>query len=682
LVRQVCTSALCLLLVVCAAQAQDSSARRGAIEFGVVGELGLAGTQNGSFAIYPGFAGCGIFDGAAVTRGAAGVIARTPRLLGDNWGLTAIGLLDRSRASYAARPLDAQRIVDEASGTIVELDREFRFDATATSVRLELGVTWRPADALHLSLGPSLGLLLNYEERQSDNILGPDNRSFSDGETTHQMPHGFGDDAATVLLGGTFRATYTIPFQTRLTLLPGVVIGGDILGAERVRGWRSLHGGVMLGLLYNVAPAPDVVDTVPLPDTLPRDTVSPLPSPPTATLLFTGVDDADHPSTEAMVVVSTVVRRRFTPLLPLLYFDSAAAVPAERYTRISPDSARRFSILPLVRLGPFDLSHHILDLVGWRWNERGRPAKVILYGAAAEDEPSALGRARARWVGDYLVNVWRIPRRLVEVRSEPGPFPLSTQANGDGRAENRRVVIASDDPDLLGPLEVTQTVRDFNPPRIRLEPRIEAAAGVRNWMIVLRQRNVELARFALRDSSNASRTWRLLDGSIDSALNVLQAELVAEDSLGRTVRATAELALRTLRDTGVVESRRELRGQRERMEWGLVGFGFREAEGTERHVAELTDLSTLAGDTVLLDAAGTTDRVGDEESNRLLSQRRAEWAVARLRTLLAMRGVEVLEGSVRGLGVDATRFPNEYPEGRVLSRGVTVGIEQERRKEK
>lgn len=675
--------ALLLLCSVPALRGQDSShaALERRIELGLVGEVG-AGVQGGSFSIYPGFPGCGLFerDGLNVVQRGLGGTLRLPQIIADNLGLAAIAQLEWSDVDYSARPLDAQRIIDDATGTIVQLDREFRFETSTTMARLELGLLWQPVDHLSLSVGPSLGLLLNSAARQTDNILGPADRSFADGERQRAMPRGFDPVRGRFGLGGTLRATWRIPlppgFSERLSLLPGLVLGGDILGTEQTFGWRSLHLGAMLGLVYNLTPGPDRVDTLPPPDTVRRDTVV-LPAGPVASLLFTGVDDNDRSSADAVVMVTTVVRRRFTPMLPLVYFDSGASTPAARYTRIDADSARRFSILPLARVGPFVLSHHILNLVGWRWRERGRPAKVILYGAASEGESPSLARARARYVADYLTGVWRIPKRLVEVRTEAGPIPLSTQMNDDGRAENRRVLVASDDPDLLGPLEVEQSVRDFNPPRIRLEPKIEAAAGLRDWTIVLRQRNVELARFALRDSSTGSRTWRLLDGSIDSALNVLEAELVAEDSLGRTARASAQLTLRTRRDTGVIESRRQQRGERERLEWGLVGFGFRESEGTERHILELTDLAALAGDTVMVDAAGTTDRVGDEESNRLLSQRRAEWAVARLRALLAGRGVTVVEGSVRGLGVDATRFPNEYPEGRVLSRGVTVGIEQE-----
>lgn len=650
-------------------------------EAGALGELG-GGIQNGIFSIYAGFPGCGQFEShfGNVLKYGGGVIVRAPQLLGESWGLGAIVGWDQVRATYSVRPLDAQRIVDDATGSIVELEREFRFDVEARYLRVELAPTFRLSDLIHFSLGPTVGILLDSSAHQTDNIRGPGDRSFSDGEKSHPMPLGFVPQRSPVVVGATLRALFRIPLQPRFSLLLGGALGGDILGTETTQNWRSFHFSGMIGGLIDFTPRPDTLpppDTI-LIDTVPRDTLPPPPAAPVASLLFTGVDDNDRPSTDAVVMVSTVLRRRFTPMLPLVYFDSGSATPAARYSRIDADSARRFTILPLARLGPFNLSHHILNLVGWRWHERGRPAKVLVYGSASEGETPTLARARARYVADYLTTVWRIPKRLVEVKSETGPIPLSTQTNEDGRAENRRVVLASDDPDLLGPLEVNQTVRDFNPPRIRLEPRIEAAAGLRDWTIVLRQRNVELARFALHDSTPGSRTWRLLDGSIDSALNVLEAELVVEDSLGRTTRANAQLALRTRRDTSVVESRRQQRGEQERLEWGLVGFGFREAEGNERHVAELTDLAGLAGDTVMVDAAGTTDRVGDEEINRLLSQRRAEWAVGRLRTLLAARGVTVIEGSVRGLGVDATRFPNEYPEGRVLSRGVTVGIEQER----
>jgi outer membrane protein OmpA-like peptidoglycan-associated protein len=73
---------------------------------------------------------------------------------------------------------------------------------------------------------------------------------------------------------------------------------------------------------------------------------------------------------------------------------------------------------------------------------------------------------------------------------------------------------------------------------------------------------------------------------------------------------------------------------------------------------------------------GYSDRLGGPERNLELSRERAERVAAALRDELARRGRTDVVVEAVGAGVDETRFSNDLPEGRFLSRGVTVVLEQ------
>ena len=73
---------------------------------------------------------------------------------------------------------------------------------------------------------------------------------------------------------------------------------------------------------------------------------------------------------------------------------------------------------------------------------------------------------------------------------------------------------------------------------------------------------------------------------------------------------------------------------------------------------------------------GYTDRIGNERRNRDLSLQRAERVAAELERRLAARGITGATITIEGAGPEVSRFENDLPEGRFLSRGVSVVVEQ------
>jgi outer membrane protein OmpA-like peptidoglycan-associated protein len=114
----------------------------------------------------------------------------------------------------------------------------------------------------------------------------------------------------------------------------------------------------------------------------------------------------------------------------------------------------------------------------------------------------------------------------------------------------------------------------------------------------------------------------------------------------------------------------------ERISYALVAFGYRSDVGDKTHENWLREMAELLKPGAEIRITGYTDRIGDDRYNLELSQGRADYVAGRLRSLAAQRGIRDIRIDARGVGVETGRFPNELPEGRILSRGATVIIEQ------
>lgn len=654
-----------LLLPPLHAQTSSDSVR---LIYGIYGGA-LLGYQSGEFPVF-GSPGCGIFSGGSVRGVTAGLTLDLRQIP----SLSPIDIHGRLRwemnaARYAAAPLDEQTRFDSAAGELVTLQREYRYDITSHSLLLDLLAAWRATPHLSLALGGAAGVRIGSTHEQSDNILGPGEQSFSDGESRRAIPPGIRATTATPIFQWKFTAGYEIIPPRGFLFRPELFVQGDITPTVREAGWRSIAGGIGLSIMLRPAePAPQPV-IVPEP---PRS-----PEPPTASLTLYGVDENHGLSNDAVITVSEVLVRQHTPFLPVVYFDSGSAIPSGRFTRLSRSDIPRFDYLDIAELGPLGLTQTALNLIALRMRDDST-ATLALHGSRSLDEPTGLDTSRARAVIDYLTSVWRLPRSRMTISAAPAPLARSDEESADGRDENRRVVISSPSWEVMSPLFTERLIREFDPPRIKLVPVYYAAAGLRGWRIAVRQGKKLLAEFTDRDASAGSSSelaWRLDDDRIDSGLGVITAELTVEDSLGRSITAVDSIALTIRKNTRVVESGRTGTDRTERISYGLIAFDYGAAEGSDRHAEELTELGGMIRSSGRVTVVGYTDRIGDDRTNLDLSKERAAYAAERLRAAIPAGGAAV-PIEIRGGGFDGSRYPNDLPEGRVLSRGVAITVEQ------
>jgi len=634
------------------------------------------GVQNGEFPVY-GSPGCGLFSDGHISIGTGSVGIAIPDPLSLGLDLHALIRYEYAASSYRSTPLDVQTIFDSLENRLIDIDREFRYRATVHTLALDLRADWNLGRMWRLSTGIGLGVGIAEQLRQVDTILGPAGRSFPDGESAHSMPsfvHGSSPPfsvGVSAAIGWGDIALPGLPLKVRPQLFGRV----DLRSQVDEYLWTSFAAGFGISAFIDFSRKPAVPEPVAI---APPDSSSPEPPvPPSASIVMYGIDDANRPSPEALIDVTEIVDRHYTPLLPVIYFDSGSATIPSRYGRLDEESARNFNYFDVAELAPLPLSHTVLNILGLRMQD-DPDGKLLLYGSQSDDEPPSLATERARAVRDYLVNVWKVPPHRIEVRNGTGSMTLSNERTADGRDENRRVSIESPTGNLLAPLATERTVREFNPPRIRIVPTYSAHEGVERWKVVVRQNGTALAEFADRDSlaTISDISWRLDGRGMHSPLGALVADLTVVDSLGQTAHASDSIVLRLRQDSQVVESYRERNGNAERIYYNLMGFDYKSAAGNPSHQREIRDIARQIRRGARVSITGYTDRIGDDRSNVELSRARAEYVAAQIRTALPSTVADSVVVTVRGAGVDLSRYANDLPEGRVLSRGATVVIDQ------
>lgn len=658
---------ICALLLVALALTLPVIAQEPSFRFGAtIGAEG--GVQSTAINVYDGSPDCGVFKTGYGLLPMFGATVVFPTLFGERAGVSLTAGASAYTGRFTTPPVDPVRIVDDVSGQIVSLDREFRMDHDEWGLAAELLGRIGILPRVTLAVGPTFGYRFTFSSDQTDNILGPGDYRFPDGQPTHGMPDRTPLSIQRLDVGAIGQLLYDIPLAKHTLLQPGVVAHATFGSPVEQADWQRLNVGARLSLLFDLPPNA-VIDTPPpvVPPAL------------RASVDIMGLDYSNNPIPLGKVRVSELVARQIAPLLPAVFFDSMASVLPDRYHLRTPSEADSFSINQLAGISVLEIQHHTLDIVGIRMR-RNPTARLYLFGSVSKDEPGTVSRPRATWARDYLVSVWKIdPKRLV-IRDRANFMDRSTEATEDGRADNRRVEMASDNPAILAPVVTEQVEREFSPPAIRMSPYAHAEAGVRLWELVLKQGEKIVARYDGDDEQ--SMTGRnfdigITDGRLSATMKPVEVQLRVEDEAGGTVTVADTVEMQLVRRVRFVDGRIERTGNLERISYTFVGFEFDRTEMGVQNEQMIRDIAELTRPGAKISITGYTDRIGDRERNDDLSIERASAVETNLRRALGPQRISEVTINTVGLGVETERFTNDIAEGRVLSRGVHILIEQE-----
>lgn len=385
-------------------------------------------------------------------------------------------------------------------------------------------------------------------------------------------------------------------------------------------------------------------------------------------LTTNGLDTAGHEHDILRFEIEEFLSEQVNALLPMIFFDRGKDVLPDRYVRRTPAERTTFDENELFGSRPLDVYHELLNIVGARM--RRKPAsKITLTGCLMQDriETCAGGLAlrRAARVRDYLTQVWGIDRGRIAIRSRGLPERPSNPSSVDGQEENRRVGISSSASYLLDLVNVRDTIRVSDPPRLRIRPSVVHDTAIASWRLFITQGGIVLDVRRGTGEMPESFDWDpaalpMIYPRTDQPLEMI---MEVEDVERR--RATTQMLLPV--DLVTVRQKRErTEGDMKIDEYGLILFGFGRSDAGGANKAIIDLITSRLAPTSNVTVTGHTDRTGSDEVNLRISTQRAE-------TIGRAIGPRVID--TRGYGTRNALYTNDLPEGRFHNRTVRVHVE-------
>lgn len=540
-------------------------------------------------------------------------------------------------------------------GQVVQALTEHTIEPQRGIIDLEPRVVVKPLSIpLGINVGLRWGIVASATFEQKETILSPTNIKFYGGLVRNR----FVDDlpnAVSLEMAITGGLSYDFRVSEGVTVSPEVIYHVPLTKVMIDSNWNehAVRAGVTIRFDLNKE---ERIDTFNITPAL------------TATVSATKLDSLRNEGSMASMRVEEFVSPQLRPLLNYVFFDDASSDLPARYTRLTPSQAARFSTNSLQNLDVLPTYYHLLNVIGWRLRQNAG-ATLSLVGCTsdqgAEKGRTDLARARAEQVRDYLRDVWAIPtdRMTIDARNLP---EKPSSSSPDGMAENRRVEIKSNVPEILEPIFMIDTVLTTEPIAVRFSPEVSSEAGVESWRLVASQAGQELKTFSGVGTVPAAIEWDLQSEreSIPRGSEPVQFHLEVSDLAHQSV--VTPVGTFGVEQVTVKKKREEGMQDKEINRFSLILFEYGKSEISDanRRIVDFIRARIEPGAKVTV--TGHTDRAGDAGVNQRLSEERARSTA---------RALNFPGATYKGLGESELLHDNTFPEGRFYCRVVNVVVE-------
>ncbi len=354
------------------------------------------------------------------------------------------------------------------------------------------------------------------------------------------------------------------------------------------------------------------------------------------------------------------------PLLPIIFFEKDSWEITDFYKKLKEPQDFNFDNLPTK---PLELNQEILNIVGYRL--RNNPnSKITIIGYSdftTEKGNCELARRRAETVKNYLTNVWKIEPNRIQIQTAKekcSPSNSTITQNDSGYAENRRVLIVSNDPEILQPISKKRYLEllDFSPKVLKFDPKNSKLYGVSKWSLEVVSDNQTILEYS--GSGEPNEISEEVDENLIGIFQdkrTLEVLFKLEDNEGNISIDRKEI--RILNDTNEVEIQR----------LSLILFDVASSRIPPSAKNEIKKFLTMNSELTQARIIGYSDILGDRDYNYSLSQERATKTLEFVKIIDPK--IEIIE--IKGIG--SSTFPpgiNSYatPAERFLSRTVYIEL--------
>ncbi len=359
-------------------------------------------------------------------------------------------------------------------------------------------------------------------------------------------------------------------------------------------------------------------------------------------------------------VINTISQNTYA-MINYVFFDSASATIPNRYRVLSSSEAAQFKTTELNATSTMQIYYNILNLIGHRMREDLK-TRIVLVGCnsgdGSEKNNMSLSKDRAESVKRYLTSVWSVDPARISVNARNLPESPSSSTSQDGAQENRRVEIRTESSELLEPLIFSDTVCTINAKTLGFPGTIEPSIQVSSWSLSIRNNDKTVASMGDQGPLPAEIKWDTdIDReSIQRAHGSLRAVLKVVDTEGEHYEVESEaISIKQQRVRNSTIQR-----------FSLITFAYNTSTMSKSDRSIINIIKKNISPKSIVHVTGYTDRVGDLEYNRQLSEQRAQQVARVLHAPLE---------NARGEGAENQLYDNATPEGRFYSRTVIVTIE-------
>ncbi len=382
-------------------------------------------------------------------------------------------------------------------------------------------------------------------------------------------------------------------------------------------------------------------------------------------------------STESLVMEEDIVRETF-PLLNYIFFEQGSAIIPDRYVKLSSEQVSPFDE-STIEGGAMDFYYNVLNVLGSRMKRRPE-STVQISGYLNEHETERKNRTlamdRAKAVQDYLKTIWGIEDHRLTLSAGSLPPTPSSQREEEGRAENRRVEITSDDWELLKPVTFVRRTASVNPETVQFTLDTKAEEGIESWKLKIMQADREFdERRGVHFEPRITWNWKNKKGEIVASSGDVHAVLEIGDNGGdKVIAQTKKIRVSEVRRERNLNVTTEDGITKEKISLILFPFDVSTpGEKNERIMNTFVYPRIATGSRITV--TGYTDIIGSEEYNMRLSQARADETLKLLLTRMA-GVIPDTDITATGLGETSPLYRNDGPEGRFYNRTVSILIER------
>jgi outer membrane protein OmpA-like peptidoglycan-associated protein len=550
---------------------------------------------------------------------------------------------------------------------------EHSVKATLSSFTGDVFFVYRLNPQLRLSFGPTFNYLVKNEFEQKEEIVSPSYGVFAV-EGTRVRNHFQGEipNVNKLLFGLGLELSYYLPLNSSNTmfLVPNLNLRGRFNEIAKNHEWKSYTISAGFSLVFSPRKVKIIKPPAPPPIAPP---LAELPEPPAspsleASIVAVSLDDKGNEHPVSILKVEEFLSTKMHPLLGYIFFDENSSTIPSRYKLLKRNETKEFNIKKLYGLSTLDIYYHILNIIGKRVSQFPQ-AELTIVGYNCDQGPEKgnleLSRKRAEAIRDYFVEVWNIEPERLKVVAKNLPDNPSNPNDPDGVAENRRVEIIANIPQIYEPLVVEDTLREVNPPTFRFKIDVKSQIGIERWQLITSQSNGVVKVFEGVGDIPKVIEWRVAteQANVPKLDEPLKYKLIVYDKDGKKWESsTLELPVEVMTiEKKIFEQVADK--QIDRFSLILFGFGQSEITGDNLKIAEIAKKRIKPNSTVKIE--GFTDRIGSEQSNLELSTRRA---VETAKVL----GVDTR--FAKGLGESRLLYDNNLPEGRFYCRTVNIEI--------